>query len=248
MKFKIFTSAMLLFIISFSFMANGQQMQVSVENLSAKEKGLITISAFAAKGDLKNLETSMHAALDAKLSVNEAKEAMMHLYAYAGFPRSLRGLQTLMKVVADRKTKGLNDLQGPVATVLTDTTSKYERGKQNLEKLTGVKEKGPKTGYAAFAPEIEVFLKEHLFADLFDRDLLSFLDRELVTISVIAGIGEAEPMLTSHMNICLNLGLSQTKLQEFVKLIQLNLGEKHGAAAQNVLNHVLKNYNTKKNN
>ncbi len=222
-----------------SLMVYSQQKTVQEQQLTVNQQMLITISAYAAKGDLNNLENSMNKALDAKLSINEAKEALMHLYAYCGFPRSLRALQTLMKVIADRKAKGIIDLQGPVATVITDTASRYERGKKTLEKLTGIKDTGPKTGYAAFAPQIEVFLKEHLFADLFERDVLSYIDRELVTISVLASIGGVEPMLNSHINICLNLGLSPAQLQQFASLIQITVGGQEAAQASIVLNQAL---------
>jgi hypothetical protein len=33
---------------------------------------------------------------------------------------------------------------------------------------------GPPTGYSAFAPVIDTFLKEHLFADIFERDVLTY--------------------------------------------------------------------------
>ena len=100
---------------------------------------------------------------------------------------------------------------------------------------------GPKSGYSAFAPVIEVFLKEHLFADLFERDVLTYAERELVTISVISSIGGVEPMLRSHFSICLNVGLTPAQLNEFVDVIRSGPGEKEADAAQAVLNEVLKN-------
>ncbi|MBT6763567.1 MAG: carboxymuconolactone decarboxylase family protein, partial [Prolixibacteraceae bacterium] len=96
-------------------------------------------------------------------------------------------------------------------------------------------------GYAAFAPVIEVFLKEHLFADIFDRDILTYAERELVTISVISAIGGAEPMLRSHLSICLNVGFTPEQLNEFVGIIKSTAGKKEAKAAQSVLNEVLKN-------
>ena len=57
----------------------------------------------------------------------------------------------------------------------------------------------PKTGFAAFSPEIDVFLKEHLFADIFERDILSYQDREIITISALISLGGVEPQLQSHM-------------------------------------------------
>src|SRR5690554_3330041 len=179
--------------------------------------------------------------LDAGLTVNQIKETLMHVYAYAGFPRSLRGLQTFMAVLDERKAKGIEDVMGADASPITDERSKYERGKSILEELSGVPETGPKTGYAAFAPTIEIFLKEHLFADIFERDVLTYQERELVTISVLSSIGGVEPMLRSHLNLSLNVGLTPDQLQQFVGVIKSTIGKKEAKAAQKVLDEVLRN-------
>jgi 4-carboxymuconolactone decarboxylase len=211
------------------------------QNLSTKQQAIVCISAVTGKGDLSKLKTELNAGLDAGLTTNQIRESIVHVYAYAGFPRSLRGLQTLMSVLDERRAKGINDEKGAEASPIMDGRSKYARGKAILEKLTGVPEMGPKTGYAAFAPEIEVFLKEHLFADIFERDVLTYSERELVTVSVLSSIGGVEPMLRSHLNICLNVGLSPAQLQQFVLLIKPIAGEKGAASAQSVLDEVLKN-------
>jgi len=217
------------------------QQKSDMENpLSPKQQNLVSIAAQTAKGDLSTLKVKLYSGLDAGLGINEIKEAMVHLYAYCGFPRSIRGLQTLMTVLDERKAKGINDKWGPEASPIKDERSKYERGKEILGKLTGAPQDGPKTGYAAFAPEIEIFLKEHLFADIFERDVLSHADRELVTVAVLGSIGGVEPMLSSHLNICLNLGLSPNQLQQFVGIIQSTIGKKEAKAAQKILDEVLK--------
>jgi 4-carboxymuconolactone decarboxylase len=210
------------------------------QNLSVKQQSIVRISAVTGKGDLSRLKTELNAGLDAGLTINQIREAIVHVYAYAGFPRSLRGLQTLMSVLDERKAKGINDEKGAEASPIRDGRSKYERGKAILEELTGVPETGSKTGYAAFAPEIEVFLKEHLFADIFERDVLTYAERELVTVSVLSGIGGVEPMLRSHLNICLNVGLSPAQLQQFVMLIKAVAGKEEATSAQSVLDEVLK--------
>lgn len=209
------------------------------DSLNPKQQNIITISAQTAKGDLTSLKGNLNAGLDAGLTINEIKEVILHTYAYCGFPRSIRGLQTFMTVLDERKAKGINDVLGAEASPITDKGNKYDRGKAILEKLTGVKETGPKKGYAAFAPAMEVFLKEHLFADIFERDVLTFKERELVTIAVISSIGDAEPMLRSHLTICLNVGLTPNHLQQFVAVIKPVIGKKKGKSAQKVLNEVL---------
>ncbi|WP_293313795.1 carboxymuconolactone decarboxylase family protein [Pedobacter sp. UBA5917] len=212
----------------------------ATQTLTIKQQKLVIISSLTAKGNLDDLKITLNSALTSGLTVNEIKETIVHLYAYCGFPRSIRGLQTFMAVLEERKAKGINDKQGAVATPVKDKRSKYERGKETLAKLTGAPQNGARTGYAAFAPEIEVFLKEHLFADIFERDILTYAERELVTIAVLSSIGGVEPMLKSHLGICLNVGLSAGQLQQFVELIRSVAGGKEADAAAIILNEVLK--------
>jgi len=211
------------------------------ENLSTTQQAIVGIAAVTAKGDLGKLKNELHAGLDAGLTVNQIKEVIVHTYAYAGFPRSIRGLQTFMAVLDERKAKGLNDVMGAEASPIKEDGSKYDRGKAVLDTLLGTPQNGPKTGYSAFAPIIEVFLKEHLFADIFERDVLNYAERELVTISVLSSIGGAEPMLKSHMNIGLNVGLTPRQLKQFVGIGKSTIGKKEARSAQSILDEVLKN-------
>ena len=213
--------------------------QDSQSTLSASQKSMISISALTAKGDLAQLKKALAAGLDSGLSIIKIKESIVHTYAYCGFPRSIRGLQTFMEVLDERKSKGINDIEGDPASPISETKSKYERGRDNLEKLSGAPKDAPKSGYSVFSPEIEVMLKEHLFAVLFDRDVLTYAERELVTISVISAIGKAEPMLKSHLNISLRNGWTPEQLKEFVQVIHKTIGKKEAKAANVVLQEVL---------
>ncbi|SHJ98348.1 Uncharacterized conserved protein YurZ, alkylhydroperoxidase/carboxymuconolactone decarboxylase family [Tangfeifania diversioriginum] len=211
------------------------------KELSVKQQNIIPIAAYTAVGELEKLKPALNDGLDTGLTINEIKEAIVHLYAYCGFPRSIRGLQTFMEVLDERKAKGIIDETGAEASPVNDNRTKYERGKANLEALIGRPLDGPQRGYAAFAPVIEIFLKEHLFADLFDRDILTYAERELVTVSVLASIGRVEPMLRSHLAICLNLGYTPEQLNEFTGIIKTTIGKKAAKNAQAVLNEVLEN-------
>ena len=210
------------------------------KNLSTRQQAIVRISAATGKGDLPKLKDELNSGLEAALTVNQIKEAIIHVYAYAGFPRSIRGLQTFMTVLEERKAKGINDVMGTEASPIKDERSKYQRGKAILYTLLGAPQNGPPTGYSAFAPQIEIFLKEHLFADIFERDVLTYAERELVTVSVLSSIGGVEPMLRSHLNICLNVGFTPGQLQQFVGVIRSGVGEKEANSAQAVLDEVLK--------
>ena len=161
--------------------------------------------------------------------MNEIKEILVQAYAYAGFPRSLRAIQTFMSVLDRRKEAGINDTIGKESTPVPGMTDaeKYELGRKNLAELSGVPADAPKAGYAGFVPVIEKFLKEHLFADIFVRDLLSWQDRELATVSIIAGVGGVEPMAAAHMGICLHQGLTPDQLSALLNIIETDLGPEY---------------------
>ncbi|MEZ4579873.1 MAG: carboxymuconolactone decarboxylase family protein [Desulfobacterales bacterium] len=55
--------------------------------LTPGQKCIIPIAAFTADGDLDRLKPTLNQGLDGGLTVNEIKEVIVHLYAYAGFPR-----------------------------------------------------------------------------------------------------------------------------------------------------------------
>ncbi|MBX0291001.1 carboxymuconolactone decarboxylase family protein [Hymenobacter sp. HSC-4F20] len=237
-------SAFCVLVLAGWFLLLGQSAQAQGraqvhDALTSRQQVLVTISALTAKGDLPRLHQALEKGLDAGLTVNEEKEALVQLYAYCGFPRSLNGLNTLIKVLEERKAKGITDVVGKAASPVTSTSSKYERGKKNLETLTGKPETGPKTGYSAFSPEIEVFLKEHLFADIFERDVLTFPERELVTIAALTSLGGVEPMLQSHLGIGLHLGVTPGQLRQLLQVAEASIGKQEADAARVVLTKVL---------
>jgi 4-carboxymuconolactone decarboxylase len=229
------------FIFLFSNIMHAHAIMLNDQSLSEMQKSIIVIAAHTAKGDLAKLKTELNAGLDAGLTINEIKEMLVHLYAYCGFPRSIRGLQTFMEVLDERKAKGINDKPGAEASPINQETDKYERGKKVLGELTHAPQDRPLSGYGAFAPVIDTFLKEHLFADIFERDVLTYAQRELVTISVLSAIGGVEPMLRSHLAICLNVGLTPVQLSEFVNIIRPTIGTEEAKAVQNILDEILDN-------
>jgi alkylhydroperoxidase/carboxymuconolactone decarboxylase family protein YurZ len=140
-----------------------------------------------------------------------------------------------------RKTQGITDVAGKMATAITDTLSKYERGKKTLEVLTGQAQITPPiSGYGALSPEIDIFLKEHLFADLFGRDLLTYTDREIATITALVNLGGVEPMMKSHMGIALHLGITKGQLLHLLSIVESTTGKMEADKGRSVLSEVMK--------
>ena len=98
------------------------------------------------------------------------------------------------------------------------------------------------TGYAGFIPTIETFLVEHLFADIFYRDVLTVKDRELLTISMLSAMPGAEAQLTSHMKLSLRVGYSPAQLLEFTRILKDSVSQDSAIRASNVLRSVANIY------
>lgn len=213
-----------------------QQPMNTNEPLDKKQQSIIPISAFTAKGDAAGLQKALSEGLDAGLTVNEIKEVLIQLYAYAGFPRSLNALNTFMAVLKERKAQGMNDPVGKEPSPLPTDKSRLQLGTELQTRLVG----RPVGGEVyQFAPAIDQFLKEHLFGDIFGRDNLDWKTREIATISALAALGGAESQLRSHFNVGLHTGLTEAQLKSIAAVLQAKVGNKEGNTAHEVLGLVL---------
>lgn len=205
--------------------------------LDARQQSIIPIAAFTAKGDVGNLKAALAQGLQNGMTVNEIREVLVQMYAYAGFPRSLTGLDTFIALLDERKAQGIHDEIGKDATPLPDTANIREIGTANQTAVIG----RPASGRVyAFAPMIDTFLKEHLFGDIFSRDVLSFQERELATVSALASL-PAEAQLRSHVNCCLVVGWSEAQMKAFVSVLATSVGKAEAELAERSLTVVLQN-------
>lgn len=186
--------------------------QPAAKELSTRQLTIPLIAAFMATSDMPRLNLVLNQGLDAGLTVSEAKEILVQLYAYVGFPRSLNALTELMTVVEARKQHGIEDVPGrepshpiPVGDAL------LAAGMANQTRISGGPVKGP---VFEFAPVINQYLQSHLFGDIFERDNLDWQSRELATVGALAATPGAEPQLRSHLRASMRLGLSAAQLRQ----------------------------------
>jgi len=177
--------------------------------LSRKQQAIAPIGAAVALGDMPLLSTALGEGLDAGLTVSDAKEILVQLYAYAGFPRSLNALGELMKVLDARRQRGVQDAPGRDPDPVPTGKELLALGTANQTKLSGAPVKGP---LFEFAPAIDEYLKTHLFGDIFGRDNLDWQSRELATVGALAAMAGVEPQLQAHIRISMNVGLTREQL------------------------------------
>lgn len=196
------------------------------QTLTARQQAIPLIGAAMAGSDMPRLSLALDQGLDAGLTIGEAKEILVQLYAYAGFPRSLNALNELMSVVEARKQRGLHDDVGREPGKPVPTGDELRAvGTANQTKISG----GPVAGAVFdFAPVINQFLQSHLFGDIFERDNLDWRSRELATVGALAATPGAEAQLRSHMAASIRVGLTPAQLRQVVQVLETS-GELAGA-------------------
>lgn len=225
-----FLTALLVFNIS-----TKAQQATMPQALSKQQESIVPIAAYMAKGDQKRLKTALEEGLDAGLSINEIKEVLVQLYAYTGFPRSLNAISTFENVLTERKQKGIADSVGKKASHEHFAEGKFAYGKNVQTALTGTTAIGAPQ---KFVPVIDTFLKEHLFADIFGRDVLDFQQREIATISALASLEGCENQLRSHLKVGKNVGLTEQQLRGIASLITTKIGDKEGNTVNQFLDEI----------
>jgi 4-carboxymuconolactone decarboxylase len=186
------------------------------QSLSRKQQSIAPIAAAMAVGEMTQLNSALNQGLDAGLTVSDAKEILVQLYAYTGFPRTLNALGELMRVVDARKQRGVQDAPGREPGPVPTGKELLAVGTANQTKLVGSPVRGP---LFDFAPQADEYLKTHLFGDIFARDNLDWQSRELATVGALAALSGVESQLQSHIAVSMNVGLTAAQLREVAEVL-----------------------------
>jgi len=189
----------------------------AIDALTARQQAIPAVAALAAMSDMPRLNAALNQGLDAGLTISEAKEILVQLYAYVGFPKSLNALGELLKVTQDRQQRGIHDAPGreparpiPVGDALVTA------GAVNQARIAGGSVQNAVTD---FAPLINQYLQAHLFGAIFERDNLDWASRELATVGALAATPGVEAQLRSHMRACLRVGLTAAQLRQLNQVL-----------------------------
>lgn len=205
--------------------------------LTDREASIVPIAAFTANGNQEQLKKALAKGLDNGLTVNEIKAVLEQMYAYTGFPRSLTALGVYVKLLDERKAAGLKDTVGREPTPLPESADLHQIGTKTQTELVGRPVAGPVYTF-------DTYLKDHLFGAIFANDVLNRRERELATVSTLAAL-PAPAQLRSHLNVCMNVGLTPEELSRFAEELKKNVGEREGKLAQDTLKTVLETRRTK---
>lgn len=164
------------------------------DTLSLRQQRIVAIAASAATGALEHLRTALARGLGRRDDCERdqgsdgARLCLLRLS-----PQLAWFADPLMQVLDERKARGIADTVGRDAQARLRQPRQAHPRAELLEKLSGAPADAPKTGYAAFAPIVDRYLNEHLFCDIFERDLLTWQERELAAVAILTALGEGAP-------------------------------------------------------
>lgn len=185
-------------------------------NLNTTEHSFVLLAIYTVRGQLDALQSALNDAFDQQnITVNQAKSLMEQLYAYCGFPRSLNALTTLLTVVNERTKQSKPVMQGEAISTIPKQDLTV-LGETVQTKLVGQKVAG---ALFEFSPEIDHYLKSHLFGDIFADQRLNYQQRELITIAALGSMQGVSSQFNSHIKIGQYNGISEEKINEIKAII-----------------------------
>jgi alkylhydroperoxidase/carboxymuconolactone decarboxylase family protein YurZ len=144
-----------------------------------------------------------------------------------------------MAVMDERQARGIKDRVGRDASPLPGGMNRDEYGARVRATLAGQEAIPPASGYQLFTPVIDTFLKEHLFADIFARDILDHQSRELATVAALSSMTGTRGQLQFHLGAAMNVGLTEAQMRDFISVLAATVGERESESAGEVLTAVL---------
>lgn len=197
--------------------------------LGRRDRSLVSVTALVCLGGEQELRTHIGGALNHGASCEELEEVMLQISGYAGFPRALEAMRTLMTVVQER-----DDVDRPLPRPAPERKNDERRRADGIEVFQ-------RMANPSLAPELIPSMMEgqlgdlgrfglhYLFGEVWARPQLSRRDRSLVTLVVLIVLGRF-PELRAHVPGALNHGMTREEIDELI--LQLTLYAGYPAAVE----------------
>lgn len=103
-------------------------------------------------------------------------------------------------------------------------SERYNKGLENFRRITGQAGKDFTETFDQTAPDLERYLMEFVFGDVYSRPALGVKYRQLAAISALAALGTCQPQLVVHINGALNVGCSEAEVVETILAVAIFAG------------------------
>ena len=177
--------------------------------LTLKQREMITCITLATMQTLPQLKAHAGAALNVGVTPEELREVMYLTAPFIGFPRMLNAVATVneVEVFTERGISLPLEKQGKVTEETRHETGKAIQDKLYPGGIASVMEGVP----GNMGKDVEQFLTDYFFGDIYSRGALDLQTRELLGYCVLTTL-EAESQLHSHYHGNINAGNSPETL------------------------------------
>ena len=170
-------------------------------DLTLKQRELITLVVLTVNQQPEILEKHVNAALNIGLTPVEIKEAIYQTAPYAGIPKAVIAAEAANKVFKERNIKLPVESQST-----TDESSRYDKGLGTQVKLFGERITNMRAASPKGQEHICDYLAGYCFGDFYTRNGLDLKIRELLTLCMLAALGDTESQIKGHIQGNLNIG------------------------------------------
>lgn len=213
------------------------------EGLDLKSKEIAVVAALTAMGNARpQLAVHLHGALNTGSTVNELKEVILQMSAYAGFPCCINAMNVLKEVLHERGEDGINDDPGALPSALPADISRYDTGKKALAALNEKQEQRIQEAFGEISPSLPQYIIEYGYGDIFSRDNLDIRYRQIATIAALTAMGTGREQLKFHIHGGLNIGITKKAISEIMILMSVYAGFPAALNGTAVLRDVLGEY------
>ncbi len=175
--------------------------------LTLKQREMITCITLATMQTLPQLKAHAGAALNVGVTPEELREVMYLTAPFIGFPKMLNAVATVNEVFTERGISLPLEKQGKVTEETRHETGKAIQDKLYPGGIASVMDGVP----GNMGKDVEQFLTDYFFGDIYSRGALDLQTRELLGYCVLTTL-EAESQLHSHYHGNINAGNSPETL------------------------------------
>lgn len=91
-------------------------------------------------------------------------------------------------------------------------SERFERGSKKINELMEDADQDVLKGLVKTAPDLGNYVLEFVFGDLYSRSGLDLKTKQMLTVTILATLGNAKPQLAYHINCALNIGISRQEI------------------------------------
>lgn len=202
--------------------------------LTEKDSILVILASLIACQSPKAFKKILMSALDKEITPEEAKELVYQSVPYVGFGRAHNFFGVVIKVF-DKKGIDL-----PLESRSnTNPENRHKKGRELQEKYFGAENiEMMRNGMPDGQKHFNTFLEGFCFGDFYTRDGLNDQQRELITFTFLATLGDCKNQLTGHIQGNLAVGNDKEKLISAITVIMPYIGFPRTLNALSVVNEI----------